>query len=1651
MTKIFCQNISKKQNKKQMKTLIFITQLAICMFFYSSANSQCHEPTNYSMKFESTDDYSDWTFLDANNDGYIWGLYNVNETVSAGYLYNSLSAADDYLFSPCFLLEVGKTYELSFSYATASSGSYMEKLRVLYGTSNNETIENLIVDLGEFAHQEFVRSTSLITVTETNNYYFGWHCYSDADKWAVYVDSIVIREVQENQQSLATVSTLEVSSILQNSAVVGGNISDMGSSDIIERGIVWSTLPNPVIGSSEYYTNTGATIGEYISLLSGLTSNTTYYIRAYATNSAGTAYGNEKIFTTLEDAPTTIIAENEPNNNVGQANQIPLNSQLSGEIGVDVDHYDWFTFTTEYEGAISFTASADNTLALHLKLFNQNGSTVLREVFTENLGETVSLSFDNLMSGTYYLEVSRRTVNVSPSFGSYSIETVFTPTTLFDQKDNEPNNSAGEAQQIAVNTLTAGQIGYSNGLSADHYDWFTFTLTSENSITIFGNPDEMLAMKISLYQSNGVTVLQSAQSLFKGDSIRLFYENLPAETYYIQITRELIAGVYTFGSYSFELIYGSGIDLPTITTNEVLNVSYNRALVQGTILSDGGGNIQGFGFCWNTEPSPTLEHNHLLIGGGSLLGTYEAYIHDLNPNTTYYVRTYATNEEGITYGNELSFTTKNPMILVYNTELGEGTTITMRFHPGWYGIIDALIDWGDGSTETVTTAQTIHHTYAQEGIYTVIIDGILGGFGHFDNLENAEKLISVTSFGEIGLNDVSGAFRGAINLTEVPAEIPSSLTNISNMFNGATSFNGDISTWNTSNITFMISLFYNATAFNQDIGNWDVSNVTLMDRAFYNASSFNQDISAWNVSGIEDMYQLFHGASSFNQDISSWDVSNVKRMEEMFKEAVSFNQDISGWNVQNVTNMMHMFYGASSFNQDISSWNVSNVTTMNNMFREASVFNQDISSWNTTSLTNTIQMFFKASSFNQDISSWDFSQTTTMISMFDESAITRDNYDKLLISLASQNLQNNVSLGLGTCQYSGGEPAEARQFIIDTYNWTIQDGGEFIEGPFYKIYPSYISYQGIGPGALQSMTQNSNIIGYGDSVVHGTTITFTATAPQNATIEKWEVNDIIITNNDATIFTGSVFILENISENYTVKVYFIEVSEFGGGSGTEADPWKIYTAEQLDAVRNYQGSNNSDKHFVLMNDIDVSNYISEGNPGYNDGSYWSPIGTLFQPFYGTFDGNGFEIRNIKSTNISYVGLFGYVENPAVIQNIGVIIDPDGAITGTSANGYVGGLVGMCYGCSISDSYVIGTVVSEEGSNVGGLVGGVTQNGTISNSYTQGSVSGVDQVGGLAGRTSQAHITNSYSSMTVDGNSMVGGLIGEMWHGTTSNSYASGEVTAKEEYSGGFVGIHKYGTISNSFASGDVYGKKHVGGFVGENYGFTASALIEDSYALGRVTGIDNVGGFAGTNNEASIERAYARGRAYGDNQIGGFVGQNSGGTIDQAYSTGSVSGISNSGGFAGENRWSGVITNAFWDITASQMGISDGGVALETHEIKNPSSLPNWDFSGVWLIDESINDGYPSFMWQEQITTYIGALDTKNNTLRVYPNPTQLYVTIQNVSEGAVLWISDMQGKTVVGPTTEHTISISHLANGVYTVHILNKLTTTERIQFIKQ
>lgn len=114
-------------------------------------------------------------------------------------------------------------------------------------------------------------------------------------------------EISFTTDAVATVTTTAASNITTTTADTGGNVTADGGAAVTARGVAYNTTGNPDI-ISDPFTTDGAGLGVFVSNLVGLLPNTTYFVRSYATNACGTAYGNEEMFTTLSAGTSIVVA-----------------------------------------------------------------------------------------------------------------------------------------------------------------------------------------------------------------------------------------------------------------------------------------------------------------------------------------------------------------------------------------------------------------------------------------------------------------------------------------------------------------------------------------------------------------------------------------------------------------------------------------------------------------------------------------------------------------------------------------------------------------------------------------------------------------------------------------------------------------------------------------------------------------------------------------------------------------------------------------------------------------------------------------------------------------------------------------------------------------------------------------------------------------------------------------------------------------------------------------------------------------------------------------------------------------------------------------------------------------------------------------------
>lgn len=214
------------------------------------------------------------------------------------------------------------------------------------------------------------------------------------------------------------------------------------------------------------------------------------------------------------------------------------------------------------------------------------------------------------------------------------------------------------------------------------------------------------------------------------------------------------------------------------------------------------------------------------------------------------------------------------------------------------GSYDCTVFWGDGNSDAISSYSDAAwtHTYSATGAYTIRIAGTFSGI-QFNNGGDCLKLTEISRWGQMTLGTTEGSyFYGCANLDVTAWDIPrlGSVTSLASAFRGCSSI----------------------ASFNR-VSDWDVSSVTDMSDMFNSATTFNQDISAWATASVTDMSGMFSGASAFDQDLGSMDVSAVTTMANMFNglTLTTSNYDgiLTGWEAQSVQSGVTLDAGSSTY------------------------------------------------------------------------------------------------------------------------------------------------------------------------------------------------------------------------------------------------------------------------------------------------------------------------------------------------------------------------------------------------------------------------------------------------------------------------------------------------------------------------------------------------------------------------------------------------------------------------------------------------------------------------------------------------------------------------------------------------------------------
>ena len=511
-----------------------------------------------------------------------------------------------------------------------------------YGIAHNPTIDNnKVTSSGEGTGDFFATASEL---EEGKTYYI--RAYVTNSKGTVYGEEVEM----DYTAGMPEVKTLEVTNknIAEGSATFKGSILSLGDLGYTERGFVYATVHNPTIGDTKAIAE-GSGTGEFSSTATQLEEGKVYYIRAYATNSKSTVYG-EEIEMDYTAAMPVVKTVSIVSKNIAEGvatfkgNVVSLGDLACTERGfvystTNTPTVDNNKITASGTGTGTFTATASQL---------QEGKTYYIRAFVTNkkgtvYGEELTMDYTAGMPEVKTLEVTNKNIGAGTATFKGSI-------------------------------LSLGDLGYTER---------GFVYATVHNPTI-----------------------GDTKAIAEGSGTGEFYATASAlvegNTYYIR----------AYATNSKSTVYGEEIEMdytavmPVVKTVSVVskNIATGSATFKGNIVSVGDLAYTERGFVYGIAHNPTIDDNKITSSGNGT-GDFTASASELAEGKTYYIRAYVTNKKGTVYGEELTmdYTASMPEVktlAVGNKNIGAGTA-TFK---------GSIVSLGDlGYTERGFAYATVHN------------------------------------------------------------------------------------------------------------------------------------------------------------------------------------------------------------------------------------------------------------------------------------------------------------------------------------------------------------------------------------------------------------------------------------------------------------------------------------------------------------------------------------------------------------------------------------------------------------------------------------------------------------------------------------------------------------------------------------------------------------------------------------------------------------------------------------------------------------------------------------------------------------------------------------------------------------------------------
>ena len=540
-----------------------------------------------------------------------------------------------------------------------------------------------------------------------------------------------------------SVTTLGATEVTESGALFSGNVVSDNGAEITERGFVWDAgSVAPTISSNKIKVD--GTLGEYTATLTDVDPNQKYSFRAYAINAEGTSYGEVMTFTTTAGLPSlsaTGVSEITTTSAKFTSTVVSNGGETVTEVGFYYSTAESVDPSSAQKVSMTYVEDRFSLTAEGLKV----GTTYYVMAYARNSAGEAYNTIATFKTGT-----TAPTVATIGSGDITSSSAVLSGEIIAD--NGEPVTDAGFMWMIGEGTpysnevsagTTSGAFSVSlasllpnhiysyrayatNYRGTDYGDVLTFrTLVALPEVAFVGSDNitsSTASISANVTSHGGETVTEvgflygTTTPLDPSTALKVCGDySLDTFTYDIEnLARATVYYVQPFATNSAGTTYGDIAqfttlpELPVVSTSEVVNVTESSAVAGGSIVDDGGGDIIAKGVVWSRKENPTVDLS-TKTNDGDGLSSFTSNVTGLFSGTTYYIRAYATNAVGTSYGEQKEFVTYGDQI-----EYFDAANCFIVSEAGTY-TFETVKGNSYESVGSVTTAEVLWESY---GTYT---------------------------------------------------------------------------------------------------------------------------------------------------------------------------------------------------------------------------------------------------------------------------------------------------------------------------------------------------------------------------------------------------------------------------------------------------------------------------------------------------------------------------------------------------------------------------------------------------------------------------------------------------------------------------------------------------------------------------------------------------------------------------------------------------------------------------------------------------------------------------------------------------------------------------------------------------------------------